>query len=372
MLQDKKDTAVKLIIFSLILVGLVVAIFLGVKVFQNKQRLLGYSKLSVNVFGNPADVIIDGTKVGTTPLDLDSVKPGTHTIKLQNENNFYEESIMFSKNSQVVISRDLGISKLFSSGQTFSLDDKDLSSKINVVSEPSQAKVFIDDAEVGKTPYSSTALTDGEYDLRIEKDGYEPQIARIKIQKSFKLNVLVQLFPIPVPEKVVGVGTSTTVLDLSSSLDELFLDPASWAKGVVYWNVTRQNSLKLSYFVDYAGAIYDTSGKVMEGSDKIALKAGDTIGYLGRKSDNGITTDAQTALARFGESAGASKVKVLNTGTGWLRVRSEPSLDGTEIGRLNVGEEVPLLEEKGSWVKVSLPDGKEGWVAASYVSKIKS
>src|SRR6185503_4903606 len=123
MLQDKKDTAVKLIIFSLILVGLIVAVVLGFNILKNKERLLGYSKLSVNVFGDAADVYVDGAKAGTTPLDLDNIKPGNHTLKIQNQNNFYETSVNFSKNSQVVISRDLGISKLFSSGQVFALDD---------------------------------------------------------------------------------------------------------------------------------------------------------------------------------------------------------------------------------------------------------
>ena len=72
-----------------------------------------------------------------------------------------------------------------------------------------------------------------------------------------------------------------------------------------------------------------------------------------------------------GLDLGGKKVKVINTGIGFLRVRSEPSVNGQELGRLNEGDEVVTLEEKGGWYKISF-EGKEGWISGSYVEEVKA
>lgn len=64
-----------------------------------------------------------------------------------------------------------------------------------------------------------------------------------------------------------------------------------------------------------------------------------------------------------------STVKVLSTPTGFLRVRDTPSTIGVEIGRVSPGDSLVLIEEQGSWDKVKLPNGKEGYVSSAYVEK---
>jgi hypothetical protein len=63
-----------------------------------------------------------------------------------------------------------------------------------------------------------------------------------------------------------------------------------------------------------------------------------------------------------------TKVKVLDTPTGYLRVRAQPSLAGDELTRVKPGESYPYLDEQQSWVKIKLTD-KEGWVSGEYVKK---
>ncbi len=60
------------------------------------------------------------------------------------------------------------------------------------------------------------------------------------------------------------------------------------------------------------------------------------------------------------------KVIIKETGTGWLRVRSTPG--GSEIGRVNPGEEFYLLDKKDGWVLIELSDGQKGWVSSKYAS----
>lgn len=51
-----------------------------------------------------------------------------------------------------------------------------------------------------------------------------------------------------------------------------------------------------------------------------------------------------------------SKVEILN-------VRSGPSTGFPVIEKISPGKEYPLLEKKGDWSKIQLPDNKTGWVA---------
>lgn len=63
-------------------------------------------------------------------------------------------------------------------------------------------------------------------------------------------------------------------------------------------------------------------------------------------------------------------VEILQTPTGFLRVRSGANTGSTEIGRVDTGEKLYLLEEVGSWYKVRMSDSKEGYISASYAKKL--
>lgn len=64
-----------------------------------------------------------------------------------------------------------------------------------------------------------------------------------------------------------------------------------------------------------------------------------------------------------------TKILILDTPTGFLRVRSEPSLNGTEVGRVLPGENYDLLDEQVGWFKIKLKDESSGWVSSQYSQK---
>lgn len=64
-----------------------------------------------------------------------------------------------------------------------------------------------------------------------------------------------------------------------------------------------------------------------------------------------------------------SRVLILDTPTGFLRVRDNPSLDGNEIGQVNPGQKFPLLGEQDGWYEIQLSDGTQGWVSSQYAQK---
>jgi hypothetical protein len=95
---------------------------------------------------------------------------------------------------------------------------------------------------------------------------------------------------------------------------------------------------------------------------------------LGTSSDSGDTTQtpeiSSTPTPTPTPSTPAETVTILQTPTGFLRVRSEASLSGDEIGRVKPGETYPLISEQDGWFQIQLSDGKTtGWVSGDYAQK---
>jgi len=57
---------------------------------------------------------------------------------------------------------------------------------------------------------------------------------------------------------------------------------------------------------------------------------------------------------------------------GFLRVRNQGSTAGRELGRLNVGDKVEVLETKSGWLRVKLntplQGASEGWISAQFAA----
>jgi hypothetical protein len=64
-----------------------------------------------------------------------------------------------------------------------------------------------------------------------------------------------------------------------------------------------------------------------------------------------------------------STVTVLETPTGFLRVREDASVAASEIDRVTPGQKLPYVDEVTGWYKVHLPSGKEGWISSQYANK---
>jgi hypothetical protein len=64
-----------------------------------------------------------------------------------------------------------------------------------------------------------------------------------------------------------------------------------------------------------------------------------------------------------------TKVLILDTPTGFLRVRESASLNSNQITTVNPGEEFVLLSEQAGWFEIKLADGSKGWVSSEYARK---
>ena len=87
-----------------------------------------------------------------------------------------------------------------------------------------------------------------------------------------------------------------------------------------------------------------------------------------------LTTATASALPSATPSASPSpkvsvSVTILETPTGFLRVRNAPSLGGAEIGQVKPGEKYQLLNEQTGWYQIKLTTGATGWISSQYAQK---
>lgn len=82
-----------------------------------------------------------------------------------------------------------------------------------------------------------------------------------------------------------------------------------------------------------------------------------------------LATETQTNVEESNLVNEGPLVEVLDTGLGYLNVRSEPKVGSQLISRVKVGDKLPLLDkdinESGdAWIKIQLEDESSGWVIA--------
>ncbi len=80
------------------------------------------------------------------------------------------------------------------------------------------------------------------------------------------------------------------------------------------------------------------------------------------------SSSAQTPLATP-QAPTVKKVTVLDTPTGFLRVRADSSVASSEIGRVSPGDSLELVTEKAGWLQIKMTDGKTGWISSQYAKK---
>jgi cell division ATPase FtsA len=68
-----------------------------------------------------------------------------------------------------------------------------------------------------------------------------------------------------------------------------------------------------------------------------------------------------------GDATTTSVVRVGETPTGWLNVRSGPGVTFDVLTRVVPGDRLSLLAREGEWAEVMLPDGESGWVSGEYI-----
>ncbi len=386
----------KVLVFFLIIVNAVL-LFIA---YQLLSPLVTASnaELHVKVDVGNAVVTLNGKTVGSTPFTSSRLRPGDYMIKLTSDieasssatstssakpKSFkvsWESNVKLTSGTQTVINRSFGPSDTFSSGEVLTLDK---GTGLNVVTNPEGATITLDNKDMGKSPLSieeNCAEKECKRVVKISKEGYFSRDLTIKTQPGYRLTISVNLalnplMPLTEKEKKDNIR----LLDLSTTNNTLLGNPQGWADGVFYFDSKLASpSSHLDLLLDSKGATYSATPKGWETKPKETKSA--NIGYLGKKDEN-ATDEAKKVFAQLASfltgtpsdsttALSGAQLQILDTPTGFLRVRANPSTSASEITQVKPGEKYSLLEEKASWYKIKVKEGTEGWVSGQYAKKL--
>lgn len=77
--------------------------------------------------------------------------------------------------------------------------------------------------------------------------------------------------------------------------------------------------------------------------------------------------DSSKPKQKAGKSKAAQRLKILDTPTGWLRVREAPGLNASESAQVLPGEEYNYFTKQDNWYQIEYDANKLGWVSGEYV-----
>src|SRR3990167_6889587 len=228
---------------------------------------------------------------------------------------------------------------------------------LQVTSTP-EASVFLDGKHIGKTPFFTDQLNAKEYTLKItvSEASYTEKIiltpgALTAVNRELSANFL---------------GQSGETLSLNNQGKGVFISPyPDKAQVAIDGKITGETPLIVE--------------NVKEGDHQITLNK---TGYIQReftiKSSNkyqltaNVTLASEFAKGKTGSSESqpqGKSVEILRTPLGFVRLRQEPSLESLEIGTIETGKQVDLLQEVQSWYSIKF-DGKIGWISTQYAKKL--
>lgn len=240
---------------------------------------------------------------------------------------------------------------------------------LQVTSVPN-SEVFLDGKSVGKTPLCLCELQQllkvGEYELKlVPPSEYRSYSQKIKIYQGV-LTVVDRTF-----EKEVSASTGSliTLSDISNkdASELMIISFPNGAQVILDGNVKGTTPLLLK---DVTSSDHEI--KILKDGYKEKVVKVKTV--PGKRLEATINLGVRTDLAVSGPKASESaslvtKVVILETPTGFLRVRENNSVSSLEVTTVNPGEKFDLVSEQADWFEIKLPDGKTGWISSEYASK---
>jgi len=257
----------------------------------------------------------------------------------------------------------------------FFLTRQNVYGKLKILSSPT-ASIFIDNVAIGRTPYEDKYKV-GDYILKLIPEGTATDTAswqgKIKIYKNAMTYVSRELGS----SDVSSAGEIFTINNMdqpkASDKGEIYVetDPSgaivnldNEEKGTAPLVLTDVLKGEHEISVFYPGFFQRREKLNVEAKHR--LNASFKLAIDQSQASPTKPTGEKEATA--GASVKKTTIVIKDTPTGWLRVRTEPTLNASESGKVNPGEKYPLLDEKEGWYKIKIAT-QEGWISSIYSEK---
>lgn len=249
--------------------------------------------------------------------------------------------------------------------------------RLEVLSRPGAA-VFLDNVMKGNTPYTDN-LKEGEYILKIVPDGVATQAAswqrKISIFSGSLTHVDVELQSTDIASWAdvfwltkLGMFSKTSgiTIDTEPSGALIYIDNDEKGVSPLTMDAVSQGGHELSVFMPG----FSRRSKKINISPRYQLHAYVKLALdPSQKSQYTIIDPGPLATAAASIKEPTNTIRILDTPTGWLRVRDEPTLAGSESARVNPGQRFELLEEEIGWYKIKIDADRQGWISSQYAQK---
>lgn len=276
-------------------------------------------------------------------------------------------------------------------GKYFFLNSRGSGGRLKILSSPS-ANVFLNNTSVGKTPYEDK-VKHGEYILKLIPEGVATEAASWQGKITIYKNALtyvdrelgasdltsagVVLTTSRMPSKPKNQDTGEVEVETEPNGAIVYLDNDEKGIAPLVLADVRKGEHELAVFSPgffrrtqkiNVERYYRTTGQFKLALDQSQKKIEDLVDEATDSAD----LEQNEAENDGSASADTDKqyiVVIKNTPTGWLRVRSEPSIIASEEAKVYPEDSFDLLEETDDWYKIAYKKGEEGWISAQYASK---
>ncbi len=257
-------------------------------------------------------------------------------------------------------------------GVIFFFDTTSGKGALQVTSTPT-ASVYLDGKKIGNTPFCRCELEDliktGEYAIRIipTEGDFKPFEGKITINKS-TLTVVDKEFL----SGTQGSSSIVTLSPISNKKDSELLVVSLPNSGNVFLdnNAVGATPLLLSHITASDHNISITKDGYKDKTIGIKTVQGYKLTTIVSLGVNPIVSSPSAApLVSPSVSPTLPKIVILDTPTGFLRVRESNSTASLEVTRVSPGETFELTDEKNGWFEIKLKDGRTGWISGQYAKK---
>ncbi len=267
-------------------------------------------------------------------------------------------------------------------------------SGLQITSNP-QAEILVDGKSLGKTPSVEQGLKPGLVTIRLTpiEAGLEPWEGKVELKSGYYSIVDRQFGRTAdsssgyslVSEKLPNNNnTEITVISTPSNLPiKIDGNPAGWSNNAIQSVAPGDHSFTLE---TPGYATKTIRAKLIQGTRLIITVQLAIEEIVPTPTPTPIATPSATptltikgSITPLPKQASSSAtaltkpfVEILNTPTGWLKVREKPSVNSTEVAKVNPGDQFNYQDASISgWLQIEYLDSQWGFVSAQYAKLVK-
>lgn len=260
------------------------------------------------------------------------------------------------------------------------LNNQNVYGQLQINSSPS-ASVFINNIAAGRTPFKDKYKS-GEYILKLipEKTATETASWQGKIQ-IYK-NALTYVNRELGTSDLASAGEVFTITKMekppqNSSLGEIFVETEP--QGAIVYLDNDEKGVAPLILTDVVKGDHELSVFMpgfLRRTQKVNVDPGHRVNasfklaFDPNQKRLSSITPVPTKEASASGTTQKERVRILETPTGWLRVRAEPSVDASESAKVDPGETFDILEEREGWYKIEYELQSTGWIYSQYAQKL--